>query len=133
MARRVLPLPLLLVGLVVAATGAPAAATARSPSLTERIDRVEQRLAALTEDVDDLREPVAAIDLFDQCMFTLGVSQHGTRGGSTGYLFGARRWPALSLDLDGVGTPAYAFLAFPQEEPPSIECNEDAEPEPADG
>jgi len=131
MARRLVPL--LLAGLLACAAAAPAAAPARSSSLADRIDRVQQRLAALTEDVDDLREPVAQLDLFDQCMFTLGVSQHGARGGSVGYLFGTRRWPALSLDLDGVGTPTYAFLAFPQEEPPSIECNEDAEPERADG
>ena len=131
MARRLVPL--LLAGLLVGAVGAPTAAPARSSSLVDRIDRVQQRLATLTEDVDDLREPVAAIDLFDQCLFTLGVSEHGARGGPVGYLLGARRWPALSLDLDGIGTPTYAFLAFPQEEPPSIECNEDAEPERADG
>jgi len=46
-----------------------------------------------------------------------------------GYLFGlggARRRTALALDIRGFGTPRYQFLAFPAEEPPSIECNEDA-------
>ena len=30
------------------------------------------------------------------------------------------------MDMRGFGTPQYDFLAFPGEEPPSIECNEDA-------
>jgi hypothetical protein len=54
---------------------------------------------------------------------------HGTRDGEVGYLLGSRgkrRWPALTLDLSGSSPSAYQFLAFPGEEPPSIECNEDA-------
>ena len=39
---------------------------------------------------------------------------------------GARRRTGLALDIRGVGRPQYQFLAFPAEEPPSIECNEDA-------
>ncbi len=34
--------------------------------------------------------------------------------------------PGLALDIGGFGAPQYQFLAFPAEEPPSIECNEDA-------
>ena len=30
------------------------------------------------------------------------------------------------MDMRGFGTPQYNFLTFPSEEPPSIECNEDA-------
>jgi hypothetical protein len=30
------------------------------------------------------------------------------------------------MDIGGFGSPQYQFLAFPAEEPPSIECNEDA-------
>ncbi len=48
------------------------------------------------------------------------------RDGSFGYRYGSRRRRALALDIRGFGTPRYHFLAFPGEEPPSIECNEDA-------
>ena len=40
--------------------------------------------------------------------------------------------PALALDIRGFGRPTYRFLAFPAEEPPSIECNEDAGEEDSD-
>ena len=43
-----------------------------------------------------------------------------------------RRRPALALDIRGFGRPTYRFLAFPAEEPPSIECNEDAGEEDSD-
>jgi hypothetical protein len=33
---------------------------------------------------------------------------------------------ALSFDLAGPGLPQLNLLAFPGEEPPQIECNEDA-------
>jgi hypothetical protein len=39
----------------------------------------------------------------------------------------------LALDMRGFGRPRYQFLAFPGEEPPSIECNEDAGEEFIDG
>ena len=68
-------------------------------------------------------------DLFDQRAFTIGVTQHGTCGGDAGYLFGAggrTRRPALAMDMGGFGRPQYDFLAFPGEEPSSIECNGDA-------
>lgn len=83
----------------------------------------------MREDVEDLKEPVEEFDLFDQCMFTIGVTQHGTLGGDSGYHYGEggqERRPALAMDMRGFGTPQYDFLAFPGEEPPQIECNEDA-------
>ena len=46
---------------------------------------------------------------------------------------GTKRRPALAIDMRGFGTPQYGFLAFPGEEPPSIECNEDAGEEFIDG
>ena len=49
------------------------------------------------------------------------VSASATTYGTTG-----RRRPALALDTRGFGRPQFQFLAFPAEEPPSIECNEDA-------
>ena len=59
--------------------------------------------------------------------YHLGVSQHGSWSGPFGYVYGSGRRPALALDIGGFGRPMYEFLAFPAEEPPSIECNEDAE------
>jgi hypothetical protein len=108
----------------------------RPPSLRDRIEDLQEEVESLTEDVEDLREPVQEFDLFDQCAFTIGVTQFGTWGGDTGYLFGAGgglRRPALAIDMRGFGAPRYDFLAFPGEEPPSIECNEDAEEEFIDG
>jgi hypothetical protein len=105
-------------------------------SLRDRVDDLQQEVESLGEDVDDLREPVQEFDLFDQCAFTIGVTQYGRWGGDTGYLFGAGgrlRRPALAIDIRGFGVPQYDFLAFPAEEPPSIECNEDAEQEFIDG
>jgi hypothetical protein len=102
------------------------------PSLRDRVEDLQQEVESLTEDIEDLREPVAEFDLFDQCAFTIGVTQYGRWGGDVGYLFGAGgrlRRPALAIDMRGFGTPQYDFLAFPAEEPPSIECNEDAEEE----
>lgn len=82
------------------------------------------RLARLAETVEDLGEPVAAIAQFDQCMYTVGVKERGgylyERGGRTS------RRPALSFDMAGDRAPQHDLLAFPGEEPPQIECNEDA-------
>ena len=108
----------------------------RSSSLRDRIEDLQEDVDSLTEDIEDLREPVQEFDLFDQCAFTIGVTQFGSWGGDTGYHFGAQgrlRRPALAIDMRGFGTPQYDFLAFPGEEPPSIECNEDAEEEFIDG
>jgi hypothetical protein len=101
----------------------------RPPTLRDRIENLQEEVDSLTEDIDDLREPVEEFDLFDQCAFTIGVTQFGSWNGDAGFLFGpgglARR-PALAMDMRGFGRPQYRFLAFPAEEPPSIECNEDA-------
>ena len=99
------------------------------PTVRDRVEDLQQELDSLTEDVDDLQEPVGEFDLFDQCMYTIGVTEYGRADGAFGFLFGrggAARRPGLALDIRGFGTPQYQFLAFPAEEPPSIECNEDA-------
>lgn len=88
-----------------------------------RIDR--GRLAALQEDVEDLVEPVGEITRFDECMYTVGLQQH------RGYLFRDRRGhrsrrAALSFDLRGPRLPDISVMATSGEEPPQIECNEDA-------
>jgi hypothetical protein len=96
---------------------------------------LQQDLDSVIEDVEDLQEPVAEFDLFDECMYLIGVSEYGTRDGRMGFAFGrggARRRPALALDIRGFGRPDYQFLACPAEEPPSIECNEDAGEEDTD-
>jgi hypothetical protein len=136
----------LILTLVCAATAAcalPKAAAAgggprdnKRASLRDRVDDLQQEIESLTEDIEDLGEPVEEFDLFDQCAYTIGVTQYGTWGGDTGFLFGpgaTRRRPALAMDMRGFGRPQYDFLAFPGEEPPSIECNEDAGEEFTDG
>jgi hypothetical protein len=99
------------------------------PSTRDRVEELQQELDSLTEDVEDLQEPVAEFELFDECMYLIGVSQYGRADGSSGYFFGrggGTRRRALAMDIRGFGRPQYQFLAFPGEEPPSIECNEDA-------
>jgi hypothetical protein len=106
------------------------------PTLRDRVEDLQEEVESLTEDIEDLGEPVEEFELFDQCAYTIGVTQFGTWGGGVGYLFGpggTLRRPALAIDMRGFGTPQYDFLAFPGEEPPSIECNEDAGEEFIDG
>ena len=108
----------------------PSVAVAEDPpTVRDRVEELQQELDSLTEEVDDLQEPVGEFDLFDQCMYTIGVTEYGRADGAFGFLFGrggAARRPGLALDIRGFGIPQYEFLAFPAEEPPSIECNEDA-------
>jgi hypothetical protein len=98
-------------------------------SIPDRVEELQQELDSLTEEIEDLQEPVAEFELFDECMYLIGVSEYGTADGAFGHFYGlggeARR-PALALDLRPPSSPRYQFLAFPGEEPPSIECNEDA-------
>lgn len=108
------------------ALAAPAVASAEPQSAVDRVEELQQDLDSLTEDVEDLREPVAEFDMFDECMYLIGVTEYGARRGAFGYRFRGSYRPALSLDIGGFGRPQFRFLAFPGEEPPSIECNEDA-------
>jgi hypothetical protein len=114
----------------------PVAMAEGAPSVRDRVEDLQQELDSLTEEVEDLQEPIAEFELFDECMYLIGVSEYGRANGTLGYHFGragtARR-PALALDIRGFGRPMYKFLAFPGEEPPSIECNEDAGQEFTDG
>jgi hypothetical protein len=96
------------------------------PSNQERLRDLQQEVASLREDVEDLKEPVEEFDLFDQCMFTIGVTQYGEPDGSSGYVYGEQRRQALAMDMRGFDPPQYDLMAFPGEEPPQIECNEDA-------
>ncbi|MBW9210087.1 hypothetical protein KV100_10485 [Mumia sp. zg.B21] len=86
---------------------------------------IRQDLRSLREDVEDLVEPVGDIVRFDECAYTVGMRQ------TSGYLHkGARgrvtRRQVLSFDMRGHRLPRLNVLAFPGEEPPQIECNEDA-------
>ncbi len=79
----------------------------------------------LREDVEDLGEPVDEIARFDQCLYTVGVTSRD------GYRYRTPRGTgsvtsALSFDLRGARLPTMSLMAFPGEEPPQIECNEDA-------
>jgi hypothetical protein len=107
----------------------PVASAEAAPSLRDRVEELQQELDSLTEEVEDLQEPVAEFDLFDECMYLIGVSEYGSADGAFGLLYGrggGGRRPGLALDIRGFGVPQFQFLAFPAEEPPSIECNEDA-------
>jgi hypothetical protein len=108
---------------------AEAQAAQDKASTQERLRDLQQEVASLREDVEDLEEPVEEFALFDQCMFTIGVTQYGEPDGSSGYVYGQdgrERRQALAMDMRGFDPPQYDFLAFPGEEPPQIECNEDA-------
>ena len=136
--RRVLILIWVCAGFAVCAPPALAGGDGpdRSASVRDRIEDLQEEVESLTEDIDDLGEPVEEFDLFDQCAYTIGVTQYGEWGGDTGFLFGPggeQRRPALAMDMRGFGTPQYDFLAFPGEEPPSIDCNEEAGEEFVDG
>ncbi len=77
-----------------AAACAPAAlagggAPDRPATLRDRVEDLQQEVESLTEDIEDLGEPVEEFDLFDQCAYTIGVTQYGTWGGDTGFLFGS--------------------------------------------
>ena len=102
---------------------------AADPGSEDRLVDVRQELNSLMEEVRDLGEPVEEFDTFDQCAYLLGVSEFGTRGGGSGYVYGpgaGKHRAALAIDIRGLAMPQYQLLAFPGEEPPSIECNEDA-------
>lgn len=97
-------------------------------SLRDRVSDVRQDMRSLFEEVEDLGEPVDEFEIFDQCMYLVGVTEFGDRSGNSGYVFGkaGNRRPAFAMDIRSFDPPQYQLLAYPGEEPPSIECNEDA-------
>jgi hypothetical protein len=105
-------------------TGLGADRTAGPIVTTARTRGPAAGIGDLEEDLDDLEEPVGDITRFDECLYTVGAKSRGRyayrgRGGRRGSR------TALSFDL-GRGLPQLDLLAFPGEEPPQIECNEDA-------
>jgi hypothetical protein len=108
------------------AVAAVSPAVARA-DLQERLGSIEAQLDSYDEDLEDDGPAMGKFTLFDECAFLIGVSSR------PGYRFTGRSTrSALSFDLSIGGLPAFALLAFPAEEPPGIECNEDAEPENTD-
>jgi hypothetical protein len=110
-----------------------AASSERPSNLEDRLLDVRQEMDSLREDVEDLWKAVGEFEIFDQCMYTIGVSEFGSPVDGTGYVYAhAHRFirPALAMDVASFRMPAFQFLAYPGEEPPSIECNEDADPRP---
>ncbi|WP_165355216.1 hypothetical protein [Nocardioides oleivorans] len=86
---------------------------------------LRESIASLRADVEDLVEPVAEITQFDECVYTVGASSSG------GYRY--QNWSgrvsvagALSFAMRGPRVAPLQLLVFPGEEPPQIECNEDA-------
>jgi hypothetical protein len=110
------------------AASGPVAGVERDTPASDRLEDLGQDLDSFLEDVTDLGEPVEEFDTFDQCMHLIGVAQHGSRSGKFGYAYGSagRLRPAFAMDMRGFHKPEYELLAHPGEEPPSIECNEDA-------
>jgi hypothetical protein len=103
----------------------PTVARHRSHGERETWADLREGIRDLREDVEDLAEPVDEISRFDQCLYTVGVaSRHGyrlrTRAGNV------RVRSALAFDMRGPHLPRLNVMAFPGEEPPQIECNEDA-------
>jgi hypothetical protein len=128
--RRISALALLCVAAMAGSLAKPASSDARDgrpASLHDRIVDVRQELSSLFEEVQDLGEPVEEFQLFDECMHFLGVSEFGGGSSGSGFVYGNNAlMPALAMDMRGFEPPQYQLLAFPGEEPPSIECNEDA-------
>ena len=106
----------------------PVQTAERDTETEDRLGDLNQDIDSFLEDVTDLGEPVEEFDTFDQCMHLIGVTDNGKRSGSAGYTYGGagRLRPAFAMDMRGFDEPEYELLAHPGEEPPSIECNEDA-------
>ncbi len=95
----------------------------------ERVRELSRDLRSAQEDIEDLVEPVAEFVQFDECMYTVGMRSRG--GPDAGYRFvrpdgTLEHRDALSFDLTGLRLPQMDIMAFSGEEPPQIECNEDA-------
>jgi len=108
---------------------------ARGDGENEAAGNLLEDARELNESIEDLVEPVFEFEAFDQCAFTLGMTSYGSRRGDNGYVYvddGREQRQALAIDIDGFDPPEYDFLTFAGEEPPQIECNEDASGEGTD-
>lgn len=97
----------------------------RGGSSSERLGDLRRDVRGAAEDLEDLLEPVQEFVQFDECMFTVGVQdrpgyRYRTAAGTNTHQ------RALAFDMTGLRLPDFDVMAFPGEEPPQIECNEDA-------
>ena len=113
-------LVLIICAWAVTAACAPAAlagggAPDRPSTLSDRVEDLQEEVESLAEDIEDLGEPVEEFELFDQCAYTIGVTQYGTWGGDTGFLFGngSKRRPALAIDMRGFANAAIRLPRLP--------------------
>ncbi len=105
----------------------PTSMRAAGASRNESRSDLAQEISSFREDLEDLVEPIGEFEIFDQCMFTIAVSAYGGGGGDAGYVYrSGQTRPALAMDMRGFERAQYDFMGFPGEEPPQIECNEDA-------
>ena len=101
----------------------------RGESLRDRLGDLRRDVAGAIEDIEDLREPVEEFVHFDECMYTVGMRNRGSSTDGYRYVDSAgtvSHRSALSFDLRGLTLPEMDIMAFSGEEPPQIECNEDA-------
>ena len=95
----------------------------------ERLEDLRRDVNAATEDIEDLLEPVEEFVQFDECMYTVGMRIRGDDASGYQYLGRGgemRHRAALSFDMRGLRLPEMSVMGFSGEEPPQIECNEDA-------
>ncbi len=116
----------------IARSGQTGTQLSASPSrLRDLLAEAREDLSEFPDDLEDMSKEGEEFVMFDECMFTIGVSNFGSPGHGTGYRFrspgrGSELSSALIFDIDGFDQPQYDMLVFPGEEPPQIECNEDA-------
>ncbi len=103
-------------------------------TIASAIEDLGNQVDDFEEGVEDLVDPVQNFELFDGCMYTIGASSSGDANVGYEYTEGAvkSRRDALAFDV-GARAPAYNFMVFPGEEPPQIECDEDAGGQDTDG
>lgn len=106
-------------------------ARVRRPSLDDLLGEVAEGVVELEDEVEDARKDAIEFVHFDQCMYTVGITSFGGPAQHVGYRFVDERGRtslrrALAFDLTGFRAPQFDVMAFPGEEPPQIECNEDA-------
>jgi hypothetical protein len=107
------------------------AARAGPMSLDDLLGEVAEQVEELADEVEDLHKDAIDFVYFDQCMYTIGVTSFGAPPQHVGYRFVDARGrtslrQALAFDITGFRTPQHDVMVFPGEEPPQIECNEDA-------
>ncbi len=99
--------------------GWPSARSGLARGLQDRPEDLSGDVGSTAETVDDLFEPVEEFELFDQCMFTIGISQYGSRQGASGYGLRSpvRAASGIGDGHDGFDRAEHYFLVFPARSP----------------